>query len=107
MKDHPLVRHFTNLVDSWSAAGWGEYLLHEVLEGKRDRPFKYLDPLPSTDLEVCQRLRDELKVWPYWDGATGTWDVVSINVWRTHMAETSADEVRNRIQSIHDLMRNR
>ena len=75
MKDHPLVRHFTNLVDSWSAAGWGEYLLHEVLEGKRDRPFKYLDPLPSTDLEVCQRLRDEhapeLAGFLRWVGARG------------------------------------
>jgi hypothetical protein len=98
MKDHPLVLHFTALVDSWNCAGWGEYLLWETLDGTRDRPFPLLDPLPKKDMDVLRKLRDELKVWPFWDGPTNTWDVVSIDVWRTFAETTGADDIRKALE---------
>jgi hypothetical protein len=97
MKNHPLVLHFIALVEGWNAAGWGEYLLWENLEGLRDRPFKLLDPLPEADLEVLRRLRDELKYWPYWSAAAG-WDVAPIMSWRMLTANVSADDVRQRLE---------
>ena len=91
MKNHPLVLHFIALVDGWNAAGWGEFLLWETLEGTRDRPFKLMDKLPEADMEVLRRLRDELKVWPYWDGPTQQWDIVDMDAWRPFAAETPAN----------------
>ena len=91
----PHVKHFITLVESWNAAGWGEYLLFEVVEGKRVKPFKFLPPLSAADLDVLRRLRDELKIWPFFDPSTGQWDTVSIGLWRLNMAETSADDIRD------------
>jgi hypothetical protein len=93
MAQNPLVLHFTALVDGWSAAGWGEYLLWETLEGKRDRPFQFLPPLPEADLEMCRRLRDELKTWPTWDGVS--WKLADIDEWRAHTKVTTAKDVRD------------
>lgn len=97
-KKHPLVDHFIALVESWNAAGWGEYLLFEVLEGKRAKPFQFLDPLPEADLEVCRKLRDELKVWPFWVADEAVWDCAPIKSWRSVMAQTSADDIRSRLE---------
>jgi len=98
MLNHPDVKRFIELVTGWNCAGWGEYLLYETLEGTRSRPFALLDPLPAEDLEVCRRLRDEHKIWPFWDASSGTWDVVSIHIWRPHALETTADDIRRRIE---------
>jgi hypothetical protein len=99
MKDHPYVQHFIRLVEYWNAAGWGEYLAFETLNGQRDRPFPLLDPLPAADLDVLRRMRDELKVWAYWDETANNWEVVSINVWRQHVKTTSADSVRDALHA--------
>lgn len=89
----PLVSRFIALVEGWNAAGWGEYLLWEVLEGKRDRPFKFHDPLPEEDLEVLRRLRDEERVWPTFDGFG--WETANIDEWRAHAAARSAKDIRD------------
>jgi hypothetical protein len=94
---HPLVQHFIRLIDGWNAAGWGEFLLFEVLEGTREKPFAFLDPLPASDLEVCQRLRDELKVWPFWVADERVWDCAPIAMWRRIAEQTSADQIRARL----------
>jgi hypothetical protein len=93
-KNHPLVRHFIALVESWNNPGYGEYLCWETLEGKRDRPFKYMDPLPEADMEVLRRLRDELKVWPFYDAEIDQWDVVSIEAWKSFTAKTTSVDIR-------------
>lgn len=100
MKNNPLVLHFIALVEGWNACGWGEYLLYEVVEGRRDRPFPLLEPLPAADLDVCRRLRDELQVWAYWDETAGAWEVVSIKAWRAHAKNTSADDVRTALERV-------
>lgn len=98
MKDHPLVLRFVALVDGWNAAGWAEYLCWEVLEGTRDRPFKLLDPLPKADMELLRQLRDELKVWPFWDEPTKQWDIVDIHIWRGFATTTTADDIRRLLE---------
>ena len=93
MAHTPLVSRFIALVESWNVAGWGEYILWEIVEGKRDRPFAFMDVLPAEDLEVLQRLRDEEKVWPTFDGAG--WELANIDEWRAHAAVTSSKDVRD------------
>ncbi len=93
MDHHPLVSHVIALIESWNANGWGEYLLHEVLEGVRDRPFKLMDPLPEADLAVCRRLREELKLWVFYDGTTGTWETVDLEIFREFAKETTANDI--------------
>ena len=94
MAKHALVTRFVALVDGWNAAGWGEYLLWETLEGSRDRPFRLLPPLPPDDLEMCRGLRDDIKQWPFWDTATQSWQTTGIKAWRLHTQEVKADDVR-------------
>jgi hypothetical protein len=96
MKNHPLVLHFISLATTFGAPGHTEYLLWETLEGQRGRPSRFFDPLAKTDLEVCTRLRDELRVWPYWDG--GGWDVVPIAEWREHTKGVSANDARQALE---------
>lgn len=93
MPENPLVSRFTALVDGWFAAGWGEYLLWETLEGTRDRPFQFLPPLTDDELVVCRRLRDEAKVWPTWNGVA--WELAGIDEWRAHAATTTAKDIRD------------
>lgn len=93
----PDVRHFVSLVEGWNARGWGEYLLWETLEGTRDRPFRLLDPLTQEDLAVLHRLRDKLKIWPFWDPVDEDWVVGSVEYWRAHAREITADDARERI----------
>lgn len=95
MTTHPLVLWFTQLVDSWNAAGWGEYLLFETVEGLRDRPFKFLDPLSQEDLQKLRMLRDELQLWPFWDATIPGWDTVAIKAWRVHATTTTAKAIRD------------
>lgn len=93
MTENPLIQRFIAIVASWNAAGWGEYLLWETLEGHRSQPFPFGPPLSAEDLEVLRRLRDELQVWPSWDGVA--WELAGVDEWREHAASTSAKDVRD------------
>lgn len=85
----------TNLVDSWNAAGWGEYLLFEVIAGKRERLFPVWTgiTLSKDELATLKRLRDQHKTWFIY--ITGEWRALPIGKWRELAAETSADEQRD------------
>lgn len=103
MNTHPFVKQFIALVDSWNAAGWGEVLLWETLEGLRPKPWKYGDPLTPEQLEMCRALRDDLKVWPCWHAEKKVWNAVDIEVWRAFTPK--ADDVRMRLDNPHDPLR--
>lgn len=95
MLDHPAVKRFIQLVESWNSAGWGELLLWETLEGKREKPFLFLPPLLSEDLTTLKALRDKHKIWP--TCVMGTWELMDITVWRVFAKEHPADSVRDRL----------
>jgi hypothetical protein len=82
------------LADKYTAPGWIEYLLWETLEGKRDRPFKLLEPLAPEELEALRALRDEAKLWFFWEAER--WNPVSVEEWRKHTSSVSADDVLQR-----------
>ncbi len=90
---NPLVQRFIDIVTDWNNPGWGEYLLWETLEGRREKPFPSMDPLSAEDLEVLRRLRDDEKVWPSWNGVG--WELAGIEEWRAHAATTSSKDVRD------------
>jgi hypothetical protein len=93
--NHPAVVRFIAVVESWNAGEWGCLLLWEVLEGKKEKPFKFLPALSEEDTAMLKTLRDELKVWPYF--VTGKWDLFPIAVWREFASAHSADSVRERL----------
>lgn len=95
MLDHPDVKRFIALVEEWNATGWAELLLYEVLEGKKEKPFKFLPALSVEDAAMLANLRDKLKVWPYY--VNDKWDLFPIAVWQEFAKETSADSVRERL----------
>jgi hypothetical protein len=95
MLDHPAVKRFIQLVESWNAPVWGELLLWETLEGKRDKPFLFLDPLTVEDMQMLKTLRDELKKWPTY--VPGSWELMPLKVWRIYAKEHPADSVRDRL----------
>lgn len=85
-----LAAAFLAIANRYASPGWIEYLLWEVLEEKRDRPFKFLEPLSAEDMAVLAGMRDEVKIWLHW---TDKWELVSIDDWQEHAGQTSADEV--------------
>jgi hypothetical protein len=83
-----------HLVEEWNARGWGEYLLYEILEGKREHPFPAWVGITVSDLmlgALC-RLQTEHKVWFAW--MKGRWRTVPIEKWITFAAALTADEAR-------------
>jgi hypothetical protein len=98
MLDHPAVKRFIQLVESWNAPIWGELLLWETLEGKRDRPFLFFDPLPPKDMKALKTIRDELKSWP--TQVSGTWELLPLAAWRIYAKEHPADSVRDRLNEL-------
>jgi len=101
MKTSPLIQRFTALVDSWNAAGLGEQILWEVLEGLRERPFPFLPPLPEEDLEMCRALRDDLKMWPFWDEENKVWLTVPISSWRLIRTTTDSRQLSYAMEAKH------
>lgn len=92
-----LAARFLEIANRYTAEGWIEYLLWETIEGTRDRPFVFLDPLTEDEIASLQALRDEAKLWFLW-GAKG-WQYVPIAEWREHAKKRSADAV---LQELHD-----
>lgn len=100
MLDHPAVKRFIEIVEDWNAAGWGEFLLYEVLEGSREKPFLFLDPLTEEEMGILRTLRDELAVWPTYVGGKkkcGAWELMPLKVWRIYAKGHPADSVRDRL----------
>ena len=91
-----LAAQFLEIANRYTAEGWIEYLLWETLEGTRDRPFAFLELLPSEEMEVLQALRDEAKIWFFWQNAK--WNHVPIAKWREHVATRTANDV---LQELH------
>jgi hypothetical protein len=94
---HPLVQRFTDLVDSWNYAGIGEHVLWEVLEGLRKQPFPFLPPLSDEEFEMCRRIRDELKVWPFF--YEGKWMTVSLAFWQAQRLLHDSDQLNLEAQA--------
>jgi hypothetical protein len=94
MLDHPAVKRFIRLVESWNATIWGELLLWETLEGIRPKPFLFLPELEPADMHMLRFLRDELKMWP--THVPGEWDLIPIKAWRLYAQQHPADSVRDR-----------
>lgn len=99
MLDHPAVRRFIEIVEGWNAPVWGELLLWETLEGTREKPFLFLEPLPDKDVAVLKTLRDELGVWPSYTtkGRKKAWELMPLKVWRIYAKENPADSVRDKL----------
>lgn len=95
MLDHPAVKRFIQLVESWNATVWGELLLWETLEGLRSKPFLFLPELPLEDMEVLRVLRDEFEVWP--TCVPGAWELIPIAAWRVYAKQNTANRVRDRL----------
>ena len=92
------VRCFIELVESWNASGWAEYLLWETLAGVRDRPFKFLEPLSEEQRAMLTRLRDEHKSWLYYDKPSDGWEVVDVTAWQLHARDVTADDIRTALE---------
>lgn len=84
-----LTAGFIELASRYNAEGWIEYLLWETLEGKRDRPFRLLDPLRKMEMDLLRSLRDDAQIWIFWQD--GQWCHVSIEDWRPYAEITTAD----------------
>lgn len=85
---------FMRLVEEWNSAGWAEYLLWEVVEGIRERPFVLLDPLTDGQMQMLLRLRDKHRVWVFWDPERSQWMSTTIDTWRDHaLTMTSSDAI--------------
>jgi hypothetical protein len=80
---------FIALAEKYNAEGLVEYLLWETIEGKRDRPYKLLDPLTGEELALLINLRDVAKIWLFWQD--GQWCNVDVEEWRAHAEVTPAD----------------
>lgn len=87
---------FIKIASRYDAEGWIEYLLWETLEGKRDRPFRILDPLSEEEMDVLRVMRDEVKFWLYWDQR---WTMVEIGEWRTNTETRTSDDVFAEMQA--------
>jgi hypothetical protein len=98
MLDHPAVRRFIQLVESWNATKWGELLLWETLEGIRPKPFLFFPELSPEDMELLKTLRDDLKVWPSY--VKRKWELTPINAWRLYAQKHPADSVRDRLNDV-------
>lgn len=89
---HPAIARFLYLaINHPPGGGITEYLLWDTLEGKREKPFPFYDPLSAQDMAFLTQLRDELGVWPYFredetKPATeaGQWLLAPIDAWRAH-----------------------
>lgn len=82
------------LVESWNARGWGEYLCWEVVLGKREHPFPAWTGITVSDIvfgALC-RLQTQHKVWFSW--VKGKWHTIPIEKWEKHAAGFSADDAR-------------
>ena len=90
-----LAAAFLQIANRYMAEGYIEYLLWEVVEGLRDRPYVFLDPLPPEEMEVLRSLRDEAKLWFYW--GDGRWSHCPVDEWRQHASVCTAKEVMNRL----------
>lgn len=86
-----LAARFLEIANRYTAEGWIEYLLWETLEGKRDRPFPFLEPLASDEQEALRALRDEANIWFAW--SNNRWAPVPIDQWRAHAEQRSAKDV--------------
>lgn len=93
MLNNPHVRRFIALVEEWNATEWAEYLCWEVVEGKRDKPFLFLPPLPESDMAMLRAMRDELRAWPRW--YKGKWELFPIEEWRAHAQAFTANMMRD------------
>ena len=96
-KNVQLAGRFIEIANRYTAEGWIEYLLWEVVEGLRDRPFPLLDPLPADELASLQALRDETKIWFYWQ--QGRWNHVPIAQWKEHASKRTANDVLQELQA--------
>lgn len=67
--------------------GWVEFLLWEIVEGIRTPPF-FWPPLSESLFHDLEALRDDVRIWPVWDGAS--WGYVPIDEWIHRAAECSA-----------------
>lgn len=88
---------FIALAEKYNAEGLIEYLLWETIEGKRDRPYRLLDPLTGEELALLMNLRDLAKVWLFWQD--DQWCHVDIEEWRAHAELTPAYVIMN---SLHN-----
>lgn len=86
-----LAARFLEVANRYTAEGWIEYLLWETLEGTRDRPFVFLEPLPEDEIESLKALRDEAKLWFAW--TNDRWNPVPIDQWREHTKTRTANDV--------------
>lgn len=75
--------------------GWVEYVFWEVIEGKREKPFKLLPPLDADEMEVLRRARDEGKFWLFWQD--GKWFNTTIEVWRPYAEVNNSRVVFDRL----------
>ena len=81
----------------YTAEGWIEYLLWEVLEGVRERPFKFLPPLEEEDRLTLVCLREDLGQWFFWKD--GQWYFLPVDQWAVHAKSVSSDDAIRSISS--------
>jgi hypothetical protein len=91
MENHPDVVRAIELIGAYGGGGWAEYYLWEyITNGKW--PFWYRAEMPYEESDVLVRVRDELKVWPFFHHASGTWKLAAVEDWTAHAAETSGHQ---------------
>lgn len=88
-----LEREFIQLAQKYNDEGLVEYLLWETIEGKRDRPYKFLDPLTPEENALLANLRGVAKIWVFWQN--GQWCHADVEAWRVHAETTTAYAVMN------------
>ena len=69
-------------------AGWVEYKLWEVLEGRLKSPSPFFPPLTEEEMDILRLLRDEVKVWVFWQDKR--WCHVDAATWKTHVDQKNA-----------------
>ncbi len=92
-----LAAQFLEIANRYTASGWIEFLLWEVAEGTRERPFVFLEMLPTEELAVLHALRDEAKIWFLWHNER--WNPIPIDKWRAHASQRTANTVLDELHA--------
>lgn len=98
MADNPFVKRFAKLVREWNAEGFAEYMLWRAVEGKPLGIWAFPEIVSVEVMEILHTLRDDLKIWPFWDFDLKAWDTVSVPAWRAHAATMSVGALFTRLQ---------
>lgn len=92
-----LTGRFLEIAKRYTSDGWIEHLLWETIEGTRDRPFPLMDPLLPGEMESLRALRDEIKIWFFWQN--GKWNPVAVDVWRPYAEKRTAKVVLDELHT--------